>query len=259
MSNYGLLGRNIDYSFSKSFFSEKFARENRSDTYVNLDFQSIETFMSWFETQNVLQGFNVTIPYKEVIIPYLDALDPVAEIIGAVNTVVVRKNNGSKPFLKGYNTDYLGFGQSLESWYLSKQKQALILGTGGASKAVVFALKAKGFNILQVSRKNKSDEIIAQGAEQTIGYEGLTPQLLKEYPLIVNCTPLGTFPNIAQAPDVPYHALGPNHYLYDLIYNPEETEFLRRGLSLGTKVKNGRQMLELQALAAWELWQKPEH
>lgn len=256
MANFGLLGRNIDYSFSKGFFGEKFAHENRSDTYVNLDFQSIEEFIRWFNAHNDLQGFNVTIPYKEAIIPFLDALDPIAQAIGAVNTVVVQKNSGAKALLKGYNTDYLGFSQSLKSWFISKQKQALILGTGGASKAVVFALKAEGFEILQVSRKNKSDGLKVQNPEETISYEALTPELIKESPLIVNCTPLGTFPNIEQAPELPYHALGPEHFLYDLIYNPEETEFLRRGRNGGTKVKNGLEMLELQALAAWELWQK---
>jgi len=256
MAKYGLLGRNIDYSFSRGFFTEKFAREHRSDLYVNLDFPKIEDFMSWLDAQSNLSGFNVTIPYKESIIPYLSQIDPIAEAIGAVNTVVVQKNVGSKHKLIGYNTDHLGFSQSLEQWGFPAQKRALLLGTGGAAKAITYALRTLGFEILQVSRNPHSAVSMANEQVQIINYTELTPEHLQEYLLIINCTPLGTFPNIEQAPDLPYEALGQDHYLYDLIYNPEETLFLKRGLAAGAKIKNGLQMLELQALAAWELWQK---
>lgn len=256
MAKYGLLGRNIDYSFSRGFFSEKFAIENRTDVYVNLDFRLIEDFIKWFSTQNELKGFNVTIPYKEAIIPYLDALDPVAKTIGAVNTVVIKSNGRSQQHLTGYNTDYMGFGKSIDHWYTSNHKRALLLGTGGAAKAIDHALTARGFEILQISRQSKSADTIAKKQAPSINYAELTEDHLKEYPLIINCTPLGTFPNIDQAPDLPYHHLGPDNFLYDLIYNPEQTEFLKRGFAAGAKIKNGLQMLELQALAAWELWQK---
>jgi shikimate dehydrogenase len=256
MAKYGLLGRNIDYSFSRGFFTEKFKREHRSDVYVNLDFPEVEDFISLLETQSDLKGFNVTIPYKESIIPYLSQIDPIAEAIGAVNTVVVKKNAGPKHKLIGYNTDHLGFRQSLEQWGFPAQKRALLLGSGGAAKAITFALQTSGFEILQVSRSPHSAAAMANGQVQIINYTELTPEHLQQYLLIVNCTPLGTFPNIEQAPDLPYEALGPDHYLYDLIYNPEETLFLKRGLAAGAKIKNGLQMLELQALAAWELWQK---
>ena len=256
MAKYGLLGRDIDYSFSKGFFGEKFAREHRSDTYVNLDFPSIEDFMLWFKTQNELQGFNVTIPYKEAIIPYLDTIDPVAKTIGAVNTVVIQTDKASKPSLKGYNTDYSGFSQSLQQWGISGPKRALILGTGGAAKAVAYALKSMDFEILQLSRNPNINTQKNGEQPESIHYTELKIEQLKDYSLIVNCTPLGTFPNIEQAPDLPYHALGKDHFLYDLIYNPEETEFLKRGRTAGAKIKNGRQMLEFQALGAWALWQK---
>ena len=247
MAKYGLLGRQIDYSFSREFFNKKFIQEQRSDIYVNLDYSCIEDFMGWFKTQNTLCGFNVTIPYKEAIIPFLDEIDPVAEAIGAVNTVVIKSHKSNKPRLIGYNTDHLGFRQSLEHWAPQDHKKALILGTGGAAKAILYVLGKLDYDILQLSRNS---------GPQTLGYDELTRAHLTRYRVIVNCTPLGTFPDIEQAPKLPYTALGPEHYLYDLIYNPEETEFLKRGRDAGAQTKNGRQMLEYQAIEAWKLWQK---
>ncbi|HBB48320.1 MAG TPA: shikimate dehydrogenase [Flavobacteriaceae bacterium] len=263
MAKYGLLGRHIDYSFSRGFFNDKFAREQRSDVYVNLDFLHLEDFISWFKNQNELQGFNVTIPYKETIMSYLDELDPIAAAIGAVNTVVIRSKDTTNQSIKGYNTDYLGFHQSLEHWGLSDLNKALVLGTGGAAKAVVYALQTKGFDILQLTRKAQKQDKPANASldgskHQLIAYDQLTVKDMQKYRLIVNCTPVGTFPTVDQAPDLPYDALGPEHFLYDLIYNPEETEFLNRGREAGAKIKNGHQMLVLQALAAWELWQNSD-
>lgn len=258
MAKYGLLGRAIDYSFSRGFFNEKFLKENRNDIYVNLDFQSVDTFISWFKTQNELKGFNVTIPYKELICPYLDYIDPEAESIGAVNTVVIEPSGA----LFGYNTDHYGFSRSLNHWGVIAPKKALILGTGGAAKAVVYALRGQGYEILQVSRKAgildplDPDQNTGDAGLKRIGYQDLSAVLIKQYPLIINCTPVGTYPDIKDCPELPYEALGPDHYLYDLIYNPEQTEFLQRGAKAGAKIKNGRQMLEYQALAAWDLWQK---
>lgn len=258
MAKYGLLGRAIDYSFSKGFFNEKFLKENRPDIYVNLDFQSIEAFISWFKTQNELQGFNVTIPYKESICTYLDYIDPKAESIGAVNTVVIEPSGA----LSGYNTDHFGFSRSLDDWGEISPKKALILGTGGAAKAVAYALRGQGYEILHLSRKagirdtTDLDHDNGRSNFKSIGYQNLGAALIKQYPLIINCTPVGTYPNIDHCPELPYVGLGPDHYLYDLIYNPEQTEFLNRGIKAGAKIKNGRQMLEYQALAAWDLWQK---
>ena len=258
MARYGLLGRAIDYSFSRSFFNEKFLRENRSDIYVNLDFQSIEDFILWFKTQNDLAGFNVTIPYKEAICAYLDYIDPEARAIGAVNTVIVASSGA----LLGYNTDLYGFKRSLEQWGQITPKKALILGTGGAAKAVTYALRGQGYEILQVSRQagihdNIDPDKDADGLSlNKINYRQISPERIKQYPLIVNCTPVGTYPNTKACPELPYDALGPDHYLYDLIYNPEETEFLKRGFKAGAQIKNGQQMLEFQALAAWDPWQK---
>ncbi len=242
---FGLLGRNISYSFSRGYFGGKFKELDLNDySYVNFDLQDInELSKVIIEKKNSLRGFNVTIPYKEEVIPFLDKIDKKAAAIGAVNTVKVSKNGK----LKGYNTDYFGFKNSLKPFLSKEHKKALILGTGGASKAVAFALKSLDITPTFVSRK-ASDNVIT--------YQELNEEVVKENLVIVNCTPLGTHPNINQAPDIPYDFIGESHVLYDLIYNPSKTLFLQKGESKGAQIKNGLEMLELQAEKAWEIWQK---
>jgi len=241
VSKFGLIGRNIDYSFSRKFFSEKFERENLPFTYENFDISSIEHFPQLIAKNPNLIGLNITIPYKESIIPFLDHLDKEAEEIGAVNTVEISENGK----LTGYNTDHFGFQKSLEPFLPLPQKTALILGTGGASKAVSYALENLGFDFKFVGRK-KGNNILE--------YFALNKPMIENNLLIINCTPLGTFPNIADCPPIPYQFLTKNHLLFDLIYNPTETEFLKRGRMHGAKTINGLKMLELQATKAWTIW-----
>ncbi|MEZ4779573.1 MAG: shikimate dehydrogenase [Flavobacteriaceae bacterium] len=241
MATYGLLGKNISYSFSKGYFTHKFEAEKRNDTYENFDINCIDDFPELINKTHKLKGFNVTIPYKESIIPFLDRLDNEAQKIGAVNTVKVTKSGE----LVGYNTDHYGFAKSLEPFIPFEQKTALILGTGGASKAIKYVLDAFLFEYLVVSR-TKSPE--------TITYAELTSEIINKHLLIINCTPVGTFPNIEAFPQIPYHLLTKQHLLYDLIYNPPQTEFLKRGFAVGAKVCNGLTMLEHQANKSWAIW-----
>lgn len=241
MSSYGLLGKNINYSFSKAYFTEKFERENLQHSYENFDIPSIELFPKIISEISGLKGLSVTIPYKETVIGFLDELDGDAKKIGAVNTIKV---SGNKK-LKGYNTDHFGFQKSLERLLPLHKKTALILGTGGASKAVAFALKNLGFDFKFVSRKKN---------QETLLYSELSKSVFEDYLLIINCTPLGTFPNIADCPNIPYHYLTQNHLLYDLIYNPAETTFLEHGRKQGAQTINGLEMLQIQAEKAWEIW-----
>lgn len=241
VSKFGLIGKNIGYSFSKKFFSEKFETENLPHTYENFDIPSIKDFpLIIAETIN-LKGLNVTIPYKEEIIPFLDTLDKEAEKIGAVNTIKISEDKK----LTGYNTDHFGFQKSLETFLPLQQKTALILGTGGASKAVAYALGNLGFNFKFVSRQSGSNTLV---------YAELNQSIIENYFLIINCTPLGTYPNMDHCPPIPYQFLTENHLLFDLIYNPAETEFLKRGKMQGARTSNGLKMLRLQAEKAWEIW-----
>lgn len=240
MNQYGLIGKNIDYSFSRRYFSEKFEREDLPCTYSNFDIQDISGFEQVLKKNPHLKGLNVTIPYKEEIIYYLDDIDSIAKTIGAVNVINIDLNQK----LKGYNTDYFGFQQPLKNLFFPK-KTALILGTGGASKAVAFALEHLGFSFHFVSRQNL-------GA--SFQYKDLDKEIIEEHLLIVNCTPLGTFPNIKEHPPLPYQFLSAHHTLYDLIYNPSETEFLKRGKSRGARIINGLPMLIAQAEKAWDIW-----
>lgn len=240
MSDFGLIGKNIGYSFSKSFFSEKFKREGLPHSYRNFDIPSIDLFQRLILENTALKGLNVTIPYKEAVFPLLDELDAVAQKIGAVNTIKISENK-----LTGYNTDHVGFEKSLEDFLPISTKTALILGTGGASKAVAFALGNMGFEYRFVSSKNTSS---------ILNYTDLDRNTITEHFLIVNCTPLGTFPNIKDCPPLPYQYLTPQHLLFDLIYNPIETEFLKRGKEKGVRTANGLKMLELQAEKAWDIW-----
>ncbi|XLS30406.1 shikimate dehydrogenase family protein [Flavobacteriaceae bacterium M23B6Z8] len=241
---YGLIGRNISYSFSAGYFKDKFERLGLKDYhYQNFDLSNIEALQEVLNVHPNLRGFNVTIPYKEEIIPLLHSVDPEAAQIGAVNTVKVEQG-----LLSGYNTDSYGFETSLTPFLKPWHNHALILGTGGASKAVAYVLQKKGISYQFVSR-NSSDKVVT--------YNELTPALLAAHQIIINCTPLGTFPNIEERPELPYEVITPKHVLYDLIYNPAETTFLKLGKKQGATICNGLRMLELQAEKAWNIWQKP--
>lgn len=241
MSKFGLIGKNIEYSFSKKFFSEKFERENLPYSYENFDIPSIDAFKKIISENRDLKGLNVTIPYKEAVIPHLDFLEETAEKIGAVNTIKISEDKK----LTGYNTDFYGFQKSLEEFLPLEKKTALILGTGGASKAIAYALEMLGFDFKFVSRTENSN---------SISYESLNKSIIENHLLIVNCTPLGTFPNIHEYPAIPYKFVTEKHLLFDLIYNPTETEFLKQGNIRDAKTANGLIMLELQAEKAWEIW-----
>ena len=213
MNRYGLLGKNISYSFSQGYFTQKFKDLGLPDhSYENFDIQHIDDFKEVLAQEN-LKGLNVTIPYKQDVIPFLDELDPKAAQIGAVNTIQFTEKG-----LKGFNTDAFGFRTSLEPFLKTHHTKALILGTGGASKAVRFVLNELGNT------------------------------------LIINCTPLGTYPNIEDKPNIPYECIGTDHLLYDLIYNPEQTSFLAEGEARGATTTNGLKMLQQQAEKAWEIW-----
>jgi shikimate dehydrogenase len=243
MKKLGLLGKNISYSFSKSYFKSKFTKEKITDTsYENFDIEFIDLFPSIIQNTESLKGMNVTIPYKEEVIPYLDKLNRKAAEIGAVNTIKITK----KGKLVGYNTDCYGFKKSIEPHLKPHHKKALILGTGGASKAVAYTLKELGIGFQYVSRK------MSNGIDFT--YNILTETDIKNNLVIINCTPLGTFPNIEDCPNIPYNGITGKHVLFDLIYNPEETKFLKYGKEKGAITINGLKMLELQAEKAWSIW-----
>jgi shikimate dehydrogenase len=247
MKTYGLIGHRLGYSFSRNFFTEKFITENLSEhEYVNFELDSIDEFFGIFEQGKEICGLNCTIPYKQQIMQFLDEIDSEAAQIGAVNTVKIALKNG-KRHLKGFNTDIYGFENSLRPMLEEKHKKALILGTGGASKAIKHIL-----NKLQIEFVSASIE--DQLFEKEIRYNDITGELLKEYLIIIQATPLGTFPNVDNCPDIPYESITLDHVLFDLVYNPEETLFLKKGKALGAKTKNGLEMLHLQAIRAWEIW-----
>ena len=241
---FGLIGKNISYSFSKAHFTKKFKDLNLSDySYENIDFQDINEFEVFLQRNQTFKGLNVTIPYKEVIIPFLDKLSKKATEIGAVNTIRFTKNGK----LKGYNTDYYGFKKALKPILLPNHKKALILGTGGASKAVGYALNQLGIAFNYVSRTS---------TENSIEYSQINAETFEEYQIIINCTPLGTSPNTNGCPEIPYHYFTSKHIAFDLIYNPSETLFLQKAKNQGAVVKNGLEMLVYQAEKAWEIWNK---
>ena len=241
MAKYGLIGKNIGYSFSKAFFTTKFSQENRTDTYLNFDIASIESLKDVIQANETLKGLNVTIPYKESVIPLLDRIDKEAKKIGAINTIKIHQDGS----LVGYNTDHYGFAKALADFLPLKEKSALILGTGGASKAVSYVLDAMNYKYQLVSRTK---------TETTLSYDELNEDVISNHLLIINCTPLGTFPKTQEFPDIPYQYLSKDHLLFDLIYNPLETVFLRLGRAQGTQVTNGLKMLEYQAKKAWSIW-----
>lgn len=241
MAKFGLLGKNIGYSFSKTFFSLKFENESLPHSYHNFDMPCIENFEE-FITQNLdIKGMNVTTPYKEKIIPHLFNLDRDSKEIGAVNTIKFRKDGK----LIGYNTDHYGFATALAEFLPIKEKTALVLGTGGASKAIKYVLDAMGFRYHSVSRTPDAT---------TLGYNDLTKDIVESHYLIINCTPLGTAPNTQEMPDIPFKYVSTDHVLFDLIYNPRQTEFMNHGEANGARVSNGFTMLTHQALKSWAIW-----
>ena len=248
MQKYGLIGYPLKHSFSIGYFNEKFTAENIDAEYVNFEIPRIEDFMEVIEENPNLCGLNVTIPYKEQVIPYLDELDKDTAKIGAVNVIKIIRLPKGKVKLVGYNSDIIGFTQSIEPLLQPHHKKALILGTGGASKAVYRGLENLGIKSTFVSRTKKEDKYLT--------YEELTPEIMQEYTVIVNCTPVGMYPKVDFCPNIPYELLTPNHLLYDLLYNPNETLFMKKGQAQGAVTKNGLEMLLLQALAAWEIWNK---
>ena len=241
---YGLIGKDITYSFSQRYFTQKFEQLGINDsTYTNFDLAKISEFGALLERFDNLRGLNVTIPYKQAIIPYLDSLSTKAVKIGAVNTIrITRKNK-----LKGYNTDWYGFYHSIKPLLKKQHTHALILGTGGASKAIEFALRKLGIAYKFVSRTKQDSEFT---------YEDLDQAILTQYTIIINTTPLGTFPQVEDKPNIPYHYLTAQHLVYDLIYNPEKTAFLLLAEANNATIKNGYEMLVLQAEKAYKIWSK---
>lgn len=247
MKTYGLIGYRLGHSFSQKFFTDKFARENLSDyEYLNFELDSIDEFPGVFEKGKDICGLNCTIPFKQQIIQFLDEIDSEAEQIGAVNTIKITFQN-EKRILKGFNTDIYGFENSLRPMLEEKHQKALILGTGGASKAIKHIL-----NKLQIEFVSGSIE--ESLFEKEIRYNQINNEMMKEYLIIINATPLGTFPKVDTCPDIPYQSITSDHVLFDLVYNPEETLFLKKGKAQGAKTKNGLEMLHLQAIRAWEIW-----
>ena len=242
MAKYGLIGNNIEYSFSKTFFNSKFKKEERSDSYENFDIPDLSQFSEVLLNNPKLKGLNVTIPYKESIIECLDIIDSNAQKIGAINTIKIT----SEGKLIGYNTDYIGFKKSLNNLLPISKKKALVLGTGGASKAIVYTLKSLNYKVTQVSRVKK---------EGITTYAELNKEVMIQHQLIINCTPLGTFPNIDQYPDIPYQHITKSHLIFYLTYNPLETMFMKLGKEQGARVSNGLKMLEFQAEEAWSIWE----
>ncbi len=278
MTTYGLIGYPLGHSFSRKFFTEKFEKEGIDAQYLNFEIPSIEEFPEIIKNNPELRGLNVTIPYKQQVMQYLDDISEEAKAIGAVNVVRIERpspqpspimgretmrNAGNKPdglpikgdmseglrgSLIGYNSDVIGFVESIRPLLKPHHKKALILGTGGASKAIRYGLEKKlGMKTLFVSRSAR---------EGMITYEEVTAEVLKEYEVIVNCSPVGMYPHVDECPALPYEAMNENNLLYDLVYNPLETLFMKKGAEQGATVKNGLEMLHLQAIASWKFWEK---
>ena len=241
---FGLIGKNISYSFSKKYFTEKFSKELFDDcSYENFDIETIEDFPDILKNNPDLKGLNITIPYKEAIIPFLDSMSEKAFKIGAVNVIRFTKKGN----LKGYNSDWYGFKKSLQPLLQPHHKKALILGTGGASKAVAFALDQLGIFYTFVSR---------EASQNAIDYSLINATTFDNFQIIINCTPIGTSPNTKEFPAIPYDFFTPEHIAFDLIYNPEETKFLKKAKKKGAVTKNGIEMLIFQAEKAWNIWNK---
>ena len=245
MKKYGLLGYPLTHSFSKRYFTEKFDREKIEATYENFEIDDIDKFSDIIKNNPGLNGMNVTIPYKEQVIPFLNDLDDAAREIGAVNTIKIEKaETGIR--LKGFNTDTFGFENSLKPLLKPHHKKALILGTGGASKALKYVLAKLNIEFISAS--------IEELKENEIKYNDIDEQLMNERLLIINATPLGTYPKVDTFPNIPYEFIGGKHLLFDLVYNPEVTQFLKKGKLRGAAIKNGYEMLLLQAVKSYEIW-----
>ncbi|MFN3852333.1 MAG: shikimate dehydrogenase family protein [Spirosomataceae bacterium] len=251
MNLFGLIGYPLTHSFSKGYFTEKFQKLGLSDThaYEKFEIQDIQQFADLIKNNPDLKGLNVTIPHKQNVIQFMDEIEPSAAKIGAVNVVKFLKDGK----LRGYNSDYYGFKNSLEEWFGNSDRasspvrvKALVLGDGGAAKAIKVALEDLEIEFKVVARRRITEE--------TILFEELTEEIIKTHQLVVNTTPLGTFPKVDECPEIPYQFLTENHFLYDLIYNPAETLFMKKGLEKGAKVMNGLRMLHLQAEKSWEIW-----
>ena len=240
MKVYGLVGKTLQHSFSANFFSDYFVNENIVAKYQNFELKTIEDIQSVFDLQPA--GLNVTIPYKESVIPFLDELDPIAEKIGAVNTIVF---DGDKKI--GYNTDAFGFKQTIKPFLNNQHERALIFGTGGAAKAVASVLKEIGVDVIFISRN-------PLGKNKHFNYSEVNLQMLNACKLMVNCTPVGTFPNSSDYLPLPYEGIGKDHLVIDLIYNPIKSKFLQKAESQGATIMNGEGMLKAQAMKSWSLW-----
>lgn len=243
---FGLVGYPLGHSFSESFFNNKFNSEGIDAQYLNFEIPNINEFRNIINNNTNLRGLNVTIPYKEQVIPYLDDIDITASEIGAVNVVKFIRN-GNNLILKGFNSDVIGFCNSLKPLLKPHHTHALVLGTGGAAKAITHGLKSLGIEPIYVSRTKKNG---------TLTYDELTPEIIEKYQVIVNTTPAGMYPHVDTCPDIPYHLLTPQHLCYDVVYNPDITLFMKKSQEQGAVVKNGLEMLILQALAAWEIWNR---
>ena len=246
MKEYGLLGYPLGHSFSRAFFTEKFEREGIDARYLNFELSDISQLPEVLKAHPQLRGLNVTIPYKQAVIPYLDELSDEARAIGAVNVVRIAHDADGKLHLKGFNSDIIGFTDSIRPLLQPHHRQALVLGTGGASKAICRGLEKLGLQWRYVSRTPRQGQFT---------YSDITPARLADYTVIVNCSPVGMFPHTDESPALPYAALSPRHLLFDLVYNPEETLFMRQGRRFGATVKNGLEMLHLQAIASWRFWE----
>lgn len=245
---FGLIGYPLGHSFSQNFFNQKFEGEKIDARYVNFEIKSIDKLREILASYPHLAGFNITIPYKEQIFDYLDAVDPEARAIGAVNVVKVFHQPDGSISLKGYNSDSVGFWDSLRPMLTpGVHTAALVLGTGGASKAVAHALESNGIAAQKVSRKPGPD---------VITYADLTPEVMERHKIIVNATPVGMYPHVDECPNIPYDRLTAEHICYDLLYNPDTTLFMRRAAEQGAQVKNGLEMLLLQAFVSWNIWNK---
>lgn len=242
MDLYGLIGFPLGHSFSRKFFNEKFEREGLDAEYQNFEIEDAKQLREIVHQHPNLRGLNCTIPHKQAIIPMMDELSDEAKRIGAVNVIRIRDGK-----LKGFNSDIIGFTESIRPLLQQHHTAALVLGTGGASKAICAGLEKLGLSWKYVSRSARPDGLT---------YSELTPEVMQHYTVIVNCSPVGMHPHIDECPAIPYEYLTDKHLLYDLVYNPLETKFMQQGLALGATVKNGLEMLELQALASWRFWQE---
>lgn len=247
MKKFGLIGFPLGHSFSRNYFNKKFANEHIDAEYVNFEIPTIQDLKHVIDDEPDIHGLNVTIPYKQQVIPYLDDLDPAAKEIGAVNVIKFIREPQKELKLVGYNSDLIGFMQSIQPLLKPHHQKALILGTGGASKAVIYGLRKFGIQSVFVSRTKK---------EGMLTYEELTPEVMQAHTVIVNSTPVGMFPHTDACPAIPYDCLTSQHLLFDLVYNPDETLFMKKGAAQGAVTKNGLEMLELQAIGAWNIWNK---